>query len=147
MKLSERLADSRLSISFEVFPPKTDTTFANVLAATERIAALQPSFVSVTYGAGGRGSRYTLEIARQLHQTGQAEILAHLTCTGTDETSLKHYLNALRDAGIENVMALRGDLPEDGGKPEIFPHAADLSLTCWERRGWADERGGEGAGK
>ncbi len=124
MKLTERLKEERLSISFEVFPPKTDTTFENVLAATEKIAELKPSFLSVTYGAGGKGSRYTLEIARKLRE--KAEVLAHLTCVGTDRESLARYLRDLRDSRIENVMALRGDLPEEGGTPEVFPHAADL---------------------
>ncbi len=124
MRLSERLKQEEYSLSFEVFPPKTDTAFENVLAATEKIAALKPSFVSVTYGAGGAGSRYTLDIAGRLRE--KAEVLAHLTCVGTDREGLKRYLSELRENHIENIMALRGDLPENGAAPQVFPHAADL---------------------
>ena len=126
MKLIDHLRDPRLSLSFEVFPPKSDTSFENVLDATCRIAQLHPSFVSVTYGAGGKGSRYTLEIARNLREKTGVELLAHLTCVGTDERGLDDYLSALRLSGIENVMALRGDLPEGETAPQTWPHAADL---------------------
>ena len=126
MKIIDMLNRDGYSVSFEVFPPKTDTTFANVLEATESIAALGPSFVSVTYGAGGAGSRYTMAIATALRKESRAEILAHLTCVGSDRESLKEYIRELKDAGIENIMALRGDLPEDGRKPDVFPHASDL---------------------
>ena len=126
MKIIDMLNRDGYSVSFEVFPPKTDTTFANVLEATESIAALGPSFVSVTYGAGGAGSRYTMAIATALRKKSRAEILAHLTCVGSDRESLKEYIRELKDAGIENIMALRGDLPEDGRKPDVFPHASDL---------------------
>ncbi len=124
MRVTDRLKEERFSVSFEVFPPKTDTAFENVLAATEKIAELNPSFISVTYGAGGKGGRYTLEIAGKLRE--KAEVLAHLTCVGTDEAALAEYLAALEREGIENVMALRGDLPEGCGTPGTFPHASDL---------------------
>ena len=130
MNLLESIRDPRLSLSFEVFPPKNNTAFSSVLRATEDIAALDPSYVSVTYGAGGAGGRYTLDIARSLRRMEGAEILAHLTCVGADRSSVKSYLEALRAAGIRNVMALRGDLPQ-GTDPAFmaqspYPHAVDL---------------------
>ncbi|MBR6376204.1 MAG: methylenetetrahydrofolate reductase [Oscillospiraceae bacterium] len=130
MNLLESIRDPRLSLSFEVFPPKNNTAFSSVLRATEDIAALEPSYVSVTYGAGGVGGRYTLDIARSLRRMEGAEILAHLTCVGADRSSVKSYLEALRAAGIRNVMALRGDLPQ-GTDPAVmaqspYPHAVDL---------------------
>ena len=130
VKVIEMIRDEKLSLSFEVFPPKTDAAFEEVLSATEEIARLNPSFVSVTYGAGGAGGKYTMEIARRLRQTDGAEILAHLTCVGAGKEAVSAYLQAMREAGIGNIMALRGDLPE-GMSPEdmkgcAFPHASDL---------------------
>ena len=126
MTLPEEIRDERLTLSFEVFPPKTDTALENVRGATEQIAALKPAFVSVTYGAGGAGSRFTLDIARDLREKTGVEILVHLTSVGSDMESVRRSLTQMRENGLENVMALRGDLPADGRRPEAFPHAADL---------------------
>ena len=126
MTLPEEIRDERLTLSFEVFPPKTDTALENVRGATEQIAALKPAFVSVTYGAGGAGSRFTLDIARDLREKTGVEILVHLTSVGSDLESVRRFLTQMRENGLENVMALRGDLPADGRRPEAFPHAADL---------------------
>ena len=130
MKLIDMIRDERLSLSFEVFPPKTDAAFEEVLRATEEIARLKPSFVSVTYGAGGAGGKYTMEIARRLRKEDGAEILAHLTCVGAGKAEIRTYLQEMKKAGIDNIMALRGDLPA-GMTPEDmkgsdFPHASDL---------------------
>lgn len=130
MKILDTIRDERLSMSFEVFPPKTDAVFEEVLQATEAIAALQPSFISVTYGAGGKGGKYTMEIARRLQNADGVETLAHLTCVGAKKEDVQTYLHAMKDAGIHNIMALRGDLPE-GMEPEDmkngpYPHASDL---------------------
>ena len=130
MKILQEIMDPRLTLSFEVFPPKTDATFEEVLQATEEIAALKPSFISVTYGAGGKGGKYTMEIARRLQNTDGVETLAHLTCVGAGREDVCAYLQAMKDAGIHNIMALRGDLPE-GMSPETmknspYPHAYDL---------------------
>ena len=136
MKLTDVIRSENLTLSFEVFPPKTDAAFDSVLQATKAIAALKPSFISVTYGAGGAGGRYTREIARQLQNADGVETLAHLTCVGADREDVKAYLRQLQEDGIHNVMALRGDLPE-GVDPEMmkdspFPHAADLIRTVRE---------------
>ena len=130
MKVIDAIRSEELTLSFEVFPPKTDAAFTEVLRATEEIARLKPSFLSVTYGAGGDGGKYTREIARQLQTADGAEILAHLTCVGAVREDVLDFLRAMQDAGIRNIMALRGDLPT-GMKPEdmqnkTYPHAADL---------------------
>jgi methylenetetrahydrofolate reductase (NADPH) len=130
MKILDTIRDEKLSMSFEVFPPKTDAAFEEVLQATEAIAALKPSFISVTYGAGGKGGKYTMEIARRLQNADGGETLAHLTCVGAKREDVQAYLQAMKDAGIRNIMALRGDLPE-GMNPEDmknspYPHASDL---------------------
>ena len=130
MKVIDTIQSEKLSLSFEVFPPKTDAAFEEVLHATEAIAQLKPSFVSVTYGAGGAGGKYTLKICRQLQQDDGAEILAHLTCVGAGKEAIRAYLQEMKETGISNIMALRGDIPP-GMTPEqmkdsAFPHAADL---------------------
>ena len=110
MKLTEILADERLSLSYEVFPPKTDSAFDSVRHATEEIARLRPSFMSVTYGAGGGTSRYTLDIAKNIKHTYGVPTLAHLTCVSSTRETVRAKIAEMREAGIENVMALRGDL-------------------------------------
>ena len=113
MKLSKILGEGRLSLSFEVFPPKTDTAFESVRCATEKIAELHPSFMSVTYGAGGGTSKYTLDIARNIKERFGVPTLAHLTCVSSTRATVRERIEDMKAAGIENVMALRGDIPED----------------------------------
>ncbi len=110
MKLSELFAGDKLSLSFEVFPPKTDTAFESVRHATEEIAKLRPSFMSVTYGAGGGTSRYTLDIASNIKKQYGVPTLAHLTCVSSTRETVQEKIAQMKEAGIENVMALRGDL-------------------------------------
>lgn len=112
MKITDILKSDRLSLSFEVFPPKTDDNFATVKAATEEIARLNPSYMSVTYGAGGGTSEYTLQIAKNLKDKGVTP-LAHLTCVSSTKSEVRSQLDKLRAAGIENILALRGDIPAD----------------------------------
>ena len=130
MKILDTIRSEELSLSFEVFPPKTDATFEEVLQATEAIAALKPSFISVTYGAGGKGGKYTVEIARRLQNADGVETLVHLACVGAGKEDIRAYLQKLKDAGIRNIMALRGDLPEgmtpEDMKDSPYPHASDL---------------------
>ena len=123
MKLTELFGKDKLSLSFEVFPPKTDTAFDSVKHATEEIAKLRPSFMSVTYGAGGGTSKYTLEIAKNIKANYGVPTLAHLTCVSSTKETVREKIAAMRTAGIENVMALRGDLT-----PE---------LEASDRSGWA----------
>ncbi len=123
MKLTELFNKNKLSLSFEVFPPKTDSAFESVKTATEEIAKLKPSFMSVTYGAGGGTSQYTLDIAKNIKQHYGVPTLAHLTCVSSTKETVMAKIAAMREAGIENVMALRGDLT-----PE---------LESSDRSGWA----------
>lgn len=130
MKLSELFQSETLHLSFEVFPPKTDTAFASVKAAVEEIAELHPSFMSVTYGAGGGTSQYTLDIAKNIKEQHGVPTLAHLTCVSSTKETVREKIAQIKDAGIENVMALRGDLtPEMEGQDRsgwAYRHAVDL---------------------
>lgn len=123
MKLTEILNSEKLSLSFEVFPPKTDFSFNSVKVATEEIAKLRPSFMSVTYGAGGGTSQYTLDIAENIKKQYGVPMLAHLTCVSSTKETVLERIEAMKNAGIENVMALRGDLT-----PE---------MECQDRSKWA----------
>ena len=123
MKLSALLESDKLSLSFEVFPPKTDTAFESVRHATEEIAKLRPAFMSVTYGAGGGTSQYTLDIAQNIKEQYAVPTLAHLTCVSSTKETVREKIEQIRAAGIENVLALRGDLT-----PE---------LAATDRSGWA----------
>ena len=112
MKLTEIINSDRLSLSFEVFPPKTGDAFESVKAATEKIAKLNPSYMSVTYGAGGGNSAYALQIAENLKQKGVTP-LAHLTCVSSTKAEINDRLTDFKNNGIENILALRGDRPQD----------------------------------
>ena len=130
MKLSELFQKDGLMLSFEVFPPKTDTAFNSVKTATEEIAKLRPSFMSVTYGAGGGTSKYTLEIAKNIKAEYGVPTLAHLTCVSSTKETVHQRIVDMKEAGIQNVMALRGDLtPElmDSDRSGwTYHHAVDL---------------------
>lgn len=130
MKITDILAKNRLSVSFEVFPPKNDTAFESVKHATEEIAKLCPSFMSVTYGAGGGTSKYTLEIAKNIKETYGVPTIAHLTCVSSTRETVRAKIEEIKAAGIENIMALRGDLtPELENSDRSlwdYRHAIDL---------------------
>ena len=113
MRISELLKKDTLSLSFEVFPPKTESGFESVKHATEEIAKLSPSFMSVTYGAGGGTSKYTLDIAKNIKERYGVPTLAHLTCVSSTRATVHDKIEAIRAAGITNVMALRGDIPKE----------------------------------
>lgn len=123
MKLTEIFDRGVPSLSFEVFPPKTDSAFDSVKSAVEEIATIRPSFMSVTYGAGGGTSRYTLDIAKNIKHTYGVPTLAHLTCVSSTKETVRERIALMKAAGIENVMALRGDLTPD--------------LEASDRTGWA----------
>ena len=117
MKISQILQQDGYRLSFEVFPPKKSTGLENVRKATEEIAKLEPSFVSVTYGAGGGTSDFTLDIAKNIKEQTGVPVLAHITCVSSSREKVASYIDALKASGIENVMALRGDLtPELEGQ-------------------------------
>ncbi len=113
MKIIDLLNREQLSLSFEVFPPKTETAFESVKEATEEIAKLKPAFMSVTYGAGGGTSKYTLDIAKNIKELYGVPTLAHLTCVSSTRETVKEKIEQIKAAGITNVMALRGDIPAE----------------------------------
>lgn len=130
MKLTEIFKRNTCSLSFEVFPPKTDAVYDSVKSATEEIAKLSPAFMSVTYGAGGGTSKYTLEIAKNLRESFGVESLAHLTCVSSTKETVRARIEDFKNAGVENVMALRGDIPEsmqgEDRSKWAYRHAVDL---------------------
>lgn len=127
MKLSSLFAQGRRTLSFEVFPSKTAATFESVMQATQDIARLNPSYMSVTYGAGGGTSEYTIAIAKNLLNHGVTP-LAHLTCVSSTKETVFERINDFKQAGIENILALRGDIPADADKnqPRYYKYACEL---------------------
>jgi len=113
MKIIDILNNGKMSMSFEVFPPKTDTAFENVSRATQEIAKLKPSYMSITYGAGGGTSRYTLDIAENIMKDFGVPTLAHLTCVSSSRETVRERIEEMNARGINNVLALRGDIPAD----------------------------------
>lgn len=130
MKIIDLITNNKLSLSFEVFPPKTESGFESVKTATEEIAKLNPSFMSVTYGAGGGTSKYTLDIAKNIKEVYGVPTLAHLTCVSSTKETVCKKIEAIKSADITNVMALRGDIPAhlDGADRRgwDYQHAIDL---------------------
>jgi len=112
MKLSELFGTDVTTLSFEVFPPKTSSNFDTVRNATEKIALLSPDYMSVTYGAGGGTSEYSVMIAKNLLENHNVTPLAHLTCVSSDKQTVIDRLSEMKNAGVENILALRGDIPE-----------------------------------
>ena len=127
MKIKDVLASGRPSVSFEIFPPRKDAPFAPVREAVERLARQKPSFMSVTYGASGNAQANTVAIASLVQACG-VPALAHLTCLAATRESMAEEVEALRNAGVENVLCLRGDMPKDSSEPPpgCFSHAVDL---------------------
>ena len=130
MKIIDLLKKDKLSLSFEVFPPKTEMGFDSVKTATEEIAKLRPAFMSVTYGAGGGTSKYTLDIARNIKSMYGVPTLAHLTCVSSTKETVRTMIENIKATGITNIMALRGDIPEglEGADRSNwdYTHAIDL---------------------
>lgn len=130
MKLTTVLNSDKLSLSFEVFPPKTDSSFDSVEKAVFKIAELKPSFMSVTYGAGGGTSKYTLKIAKNIKEQFGVPSLAHLTCVSSTKEIVKEQIESIKCAGIKNIMALRGDIPESKRNEDrnlwAYNHAVEL---------------------
>ena len=111
MKILDIITGEKPSLSFEVFPPKTSATYESVRSAAEAIADLHPSYMSVTYGAGGGTSAYTIDIAQCIQAKGVPS-LAHLSCVSSTKAHVQEQLAELKERGIENVLALRGDIPD-----------------------------------
>ena len=129
MKITDIITQNKPSLSFEVFPPKTSDAFDTVKEATEKIAMLKPSFMSVTYGAGGGTSEYTVSVAKNIKDNCGVDTIAHLTCINSSKDDIHLRLEALKNAGIENILALRGDItPENKDKIRFdYKHASELA--------------------
>lgn len=113
MKIKERILSEKVNLSFEVFPPKTDAKFDSVISAVDEIATLKPSFISVTYGAGGGTSKNTVKIASHIQNDLNVDSIAHLTCVSSTKDEVRQRIQELKDNGIQNILALRGDIPQD----------------------------------
>jgi methylenetetrahydrofolate reductase (NADPH) len=105
------LLNTRMSFSFEVFPPKTDAGMANLQEAIKHYYAFKPDFISCTYGAGGTNAGRNLEICQGLKADGLTEVLTHFTCIGNTREQIISAIKDYRSSGIENILAMRGDLP------------------------------------
>ena len=117
MKIRDILNKDTATLSFEVFPPKTDAAYEGVLKATEAIAELKPSYMSVTYGAGGGTSKNTVKIASHIKDKYNVPSLAHLTCVSSTKEEVHQVIDQLKASGIENILALRGDIPQESEFP------------------------------
>lgn len=126
MKITQIFAEHEVTISFEVFPPKTDDRYATVEKAACEIAALHPSFMSVTYGAGGGTSKNTASIAADIQDKFHTPVLAHLTCVSSTREHVRNMVNIYKEKGIENIMSLRGDIPKEGRSVFEYNHACEL---------------------
>lgn len=126
MDIYKIITSNKPSLSFEVFPPKTNDAFETVRSAALDIAKLSPSYMSITYGAGGSTAKYTAEIASVLLANGVTP-LTHLTCVGATKESIQQKLNDLKERGIENILALRGDIPKGMSADQLeYRYASDL---------------------
>ena len=128
MKIIDRLKEDKIHISFEVFPPKTDEGYDKVVRAVDEISRLDPAFISVTYGAGGGTSRNTAKIASHIKDDLGVLSLAHLTCASSTKEEVRTVIGNLEKLGIENILALRGDIPEGMKFPDAdrFRYAYEL---------------------
>ena len=126
MKISDLFKQEKVTLSFEVFPPKTSSTYESVAQATQEIAALRPDFMSVTYGAGGGTSEHTVHIASDLQKKYGVTVLTHLTCVSSTREHVSTMLEKFKQQGIENVLALRGDIPAGGAPADDYHYAAEL---------------------
>lgn len=126
-KIIEILNDGRIHLSCELFPPKQGSELQNSLEIVNRIAAVKPSYMSVTYGAGGSTVGYSAALAKEVQDNG-LPALAHLTCVKADKVKITEVLQQLQGHGVNNILALRGDIPSDmqGDHQGSFAHASDL---------------------
>lgn len=128
MRITEKLTVKKQLISFEVFPPKTDSAFDSIERSVRELAAFNPDFMSVTYGAGGGTSKYTVKIASLLKNRLDTTALAHLTCASTTKADITRMLDTLKSENIDNILALRGDLPENFSERQgdYYTYASEL---------------------
>ena len=128
MKIKEKLLQDKVNISFEVFPPKTDAKFESVVNAVDEMAKWNPSFISVTYGAGGGTSKNTVKIASHIQNDLGVDSIAHLTCVSSTKEEVKRQVEEIKAHGIQNILALRGDIPKESAfpLPNHYKYACEL---------------------
>lgn len=128
MNIKEKLLQDKVNISFEVFPPKTDAKFESVIHAVDEMAKLTPSFISVTYGAGGGTSENTVKIASHIQNDLGVDSIAHLTCVSSTKEEVRKQVEDIKAHGIQNILALRGDIPKDAQFPipNQYKYASEL---------------------
>ncbi len=140
MRIAQKIGTRRPFFSFEFFPPRDDAAEAQLFATIETLAPLDPGFVSITYGAGGSTRDRTVDLAKRLRNEANLDVMAHVTCLGSDADDLRALFSDLRSGGIENVLALRGDPPRgtttfvatEGG----FRYASDLAALAKKEFGF-----------
>lgn len=129
MKITNILKEKKVLLSFEIFPPKQQANFDNVVSAAKELSALNPDFMSITWGAGGTTKGNTVEIASKLIDFG-TPALAHLTCVGNTKDEVEKVIAKMKASKIENVLALRGDIPQNSDSGSVLTegltHASDL---------------------
>lgn len=128
MKIKDILARDKVTLSFEVFPPKKGMPFEPIVAAVDRLCQSRPDFMSVTYGAGGGTGHNTVKIASHVQNDLGVTALAHLSCVSSTKEQVVSAIDEIKAAGIENILALRGDIPKDGSYPvgEYYNYASEL---------------------
>ena len=128
MKVSDIYKNGGRTLSFEIFPPKRNEELRNIDATLEVLCELKPDYISVTFGAGGSSNcNKTIELARKIKEQYGVEPVVHLTCLYYDREEIDAFADVLRDAGIENILALRGDVREDIPRKNDFSHASDMA--------------------
>lgn len=134
MKIPELFRKDKIVYSFEIFPPKRDGSIESVYSTLDDLSQLKPDFISVTYGAGGSAANnITRQIAGIIKDKYHLNSIAHLTCVNSTKEDIDIIMKDFRDNGIENVLALRGDINPDIPPKEDFPHASDLISYMKER--------------
>ena len=126
MRISELLARDGITFSLEVFPPKTSEKYSETARTAREIARLNPDFMSVTYGAGGGTGEFTTGIAAEIQRELGVPTLAHLTCVSSSRAHVMKMLRLYQENGIENILALRGDIPKDGQVSTDYRYAVEL---------------------
>ena len=128
MKISELLQNGNITFSCEIFPPKPGADISRMWEVVQGIAELSPDFISVTYGAGGSTSKRTVEIASTIQEQHHIPALAHLTCVSSPREDIRNQLQLMKENGLENILALRGDMPQDGSTPTLthYKYACEL---------------------
>ena len=134
MKIAEMFKEGKTVFSFEIFPPKKDKSFENITTVLEELSKLNPDFISVTYGAGGTAAGCsTHELVKLIKEQYHTESIAHLTCVNSTRSDMDRIIGEFQEAGVENILALRGDINPNIPPKEDFKHASDLISYIRER--------------